>query len=330
MKKQLVALAIGTSMFALVAAGSASASLNVFQTYVGSYGVSSTGFGSTSDAGNITATVPAGSTVVAAYLYSNTYFNAPPPTGTLAGDTVNYSTALANIGSLQASRADVTSILAPLINGGPGGTYSFGITETSSNVNGEALVVIYQNAALSTTTIGILDGGSAQGGDNSTISFGTPLDPSAPGFQAEMRIGDSHSCCDQASTITVNGNTLTTVAGNDDDNVDGFDANGNLITVGGQDDPFTAASLGSPATNYATDHERYDLSSFIAQGDTAIHINTVNPSQDDDIFLEIFQVTGEGHVSSGTPEPATWAMMLTGFAGLGAMLRRRKAASAAA
>jgi len=32
----------------------------------------------------------------------------------------------------------------------------------------------------------------------------------------------------------------------------------------------------------------------------------------------------------GVPEPATWAVMLTGFAGMGAMLRRRRAIAAAA
>ncbi|MGZ3371658.1 MAG: PEPxxWA-CTERM sorting domain-containing protein, partial [Caulobacteraceae bacterium] len=32
----------------------------------------------------------------------------------------------------------------------------------------------------------------------------------------------------------------------------------------------------------------------------------------------------------GVPEPATWAMMLVGFGGLGAMLRQRKARAAAA
>ncbi|MGZ6016329.1 MAG: PEPxxWA-CTERM sorting domain-containing protein, partial [Phenylobacterium sp.] len=32
--------------------------------------------------------------------------------------------------------------------------------------------------------------------------------------------------------------------------------------------------------------------------------------------------------AGGVPEPATWAMMLTGFFGLGSMLRRRRAALA--
>ena len=34
--------------------------------------------------------------------------------------------------------------------------------------------------------------------------------------------------------------------------------------------------------------------------------------------------------SGGVPEPATWAMMLTGFGGLGALMRRRRALSVAA
>jgi hypothetical protein len=32
----------------------------------------------------------------------------------------------------------------------------------------------------------------------------------------------------------------------------------------------------------------------------------------------------------GVPEPATWAMMITGFAGMGAMIRRRRSIGAIA
>ena len=37
------------------------------------------------------------------------------------------------------------------------------------------------------------------------------------------------------------------------------------------------------------------------------------------VFLDNVSVTG------GVPEPAAWAMMLIGFSGLGALLRRRRA-----
>jgi hypothetical protein len=38
---------------------------------------------------------------------------------------------------------------------------------------------------------------------------------------------------------------------------------------------------------------------------------------------ETFNVSLVGTPTSGVPEPATWAMMLIGFAGVGAALRRR-------
>ncbi len=322
---------------ALLSAGGANASLNVFKSFTGNLGLSTAGFGSTSDAGSITANVPSGSTVVAAYLYSS-LFSPTTASGTLNGNALNYSPLGVDNGFLQASRADVTSIVAPVINGGAGGAYSFNIQETSGSTDGEALVVVYSNGTLATSTIGILDGFSASAGDNSSINFAAGLDPTAAGFHAELRIGDGFSCdtnCSngsQVSLIDVNGLRMTNVAGDNDDSVDANPSNGNLITVGSDNDPFTLASPGNPQNNYLLDHERYDLSPFITKGDTSIKLHTLNPSGDDNIFLEVFSVSGAGvvHGNGGVPEPATWAMMLMGFGGLGAVMRRRRSRLVAA
>lgn len=322
-------VAQGCALAALASVASpASASLNVYKTYTGTVGLSSAGFGSTSNAGSLTVNAPAGSTVLGAYLYSSTYFGGSAG-GTLNGSAVNYSTPLGSTSgccNLQAYRADVTSIVAPVVNGGAGGAYNFKVTETGTNVDGEALVLVYSNPTLTTSTIGILDGFSATTGDSSQINFVNPLNPAAPGFFAEMRIGDGFSCCSQASRITVNGKTLTTVAGNNDDSVDSALSNGNLITVGSDNDPFTAATPGSPASNYATDHERYDLAPFITAGDTSIKLTTLNPSNDDNIFLELFHVSGIASVTSGVPEPTSWATMVAGFGFIGGAIRNRRRA----
>ncbi|WP_394763868.1 PEPxxWA-CTERM sorting domain-containing protein [Phenylobacterium sp.] len=43
-----------------------------------------------------------------------------------------------------------------------------------------------------------------------------------------------------------------------------------------------------------------------------------------------FALVGSVSLKGAVPEPATWAMMLVGFGGLGAMIRKRRAATAAA
>lgn len=338
-----VALA-GLTLLCGIVTNNARASDALFQQFVGNYGVATSGWGSTSNSGTITTNVPVGSTVVAAYLYTSTYNTDPPgppsvgpvftPGGSLGGQSVNYNTPLGINGTaccnLEAYRADVTSIVAPVINGGPGGTYSFSITEAAqpnqqtAGQDGEALVIVYTNPANPTQTIGILNGFASSTGDISSITFGIPLNPSAPGFFAHMAIGDGFSCCNQMSTITVNGLQMTTAAGNNDSSVDGGNvANGNLITVGNINGPFTGGMPGSPQTDYNADHEAYNLVPFINNGDTTITINTVNGSRDDNIFLEVFDVAGVASINPGVPEPSTWAMMLLGFLGLGFAAQRR-------
>ena len=310
---------------ACVWAGTASAALVTLDTYTGNVGLSTDGFGSTGGVGTISASAAAGSVVRAAFLYSATFFDngsPPPATVTLNGSSVSFTATSENPNGLATHRADVTSIVAAAINGGAGGVYNFALDEggAGGNINGEALVVIFDNPALGISTIGILDGFSAVGGDSTAINFSTPLDPSDPGFFAEMYIGSSHSCCSQRSTITVNGGLLTENAGDFDDGLDL--ANGSLITVGSFDDPFSPLN-----PSYVDDHEKYDLSSFVTLGDTAINIATVNPSGDDNIFLAAFHVSGVATVGPPpVPVPAAIWLLGSALAALGAGSRLRKSA----
>ena len=72
---------------ACLSLGSAHAALTPFQMYTGNVGVSSDGWGSTTQAGVISADVPVGATVTAAYLYTSTFSNAALTGvgGTIAG-----------------------------------------------------------------------------------------------------------------------------------------------------------------------------------------------------------------------------------------------------
>jgi hypothetical protein len=304
----------------------ANASLTTFATFNGTVGLSTDGWGSLGTSGSIHAFVPAGSTVIAAYLYTSLTPNQTVFGDSLNGSAVSFGPRVVNPSiNLSMARADVTSIVAPVINGGPGGTYTIPITETNSaGQDGEALVVVYSNAALPNASVGILDGFSAVGGDTSMINFSTPLDPTASGFFAEMRIGDGFSCCGQASTISVNGTTITNNAGNDDDGTSG-DANGDLITVGGNNDPFSPL-----LPTYAQDHERYNLIPEITTGDTSINVHTNNPSRDDNIFLETFFVSGDAGFnapppSSGVPEPGSVVLFGTLAAAIAFRFRRKAA-----
>jgi hypothetical protein len=315
--KLLITTFCGLVLFTSCLVNVANATLIPFQSFSGHVAMSTDGWGGLSDQGIISASAGVNSTVLAAYLYTATISTNSTPTVELDGNVVTFGPEVTNTSytTLGSHRADVTTIVKNKIDNGVGGVYNFDIEETllGNQVDGSALVVVYENALLDVATVGILDGFTDINGDTTAINFGLPLSPNAPGFFAEMVLGISYSCCDQASEVKVNGTTITSVAGNNDDGEDVSD--GSLITVGGYDDPFTPSN-----PTYQQDHERYNLVPYITDGDTSININTNNPSNNDNIFLAGFYVSGVASFNekppTGVPEPSTLAIFALGMIGL--------------
>ena len=260
----------------------------VAATFIGNAGISTDGLGTTGS-GTIQAEVPAGSTVEYAFVHIATRKIQPGQIG-FDGQGVPI-TWLNNTepgpSQFKTGRADVTEIVANKVGSG-GGTFNFTLDETVTgnpgNVEGTSLTVIYSNSELPERTILVLEGGlTGPTPKTNTLYLNEPLDPTVPGFTAQMALGIQFGVLNgtQYSTIDVNGKRLTSSAGDYDD---GSGANGQLVTVGGVGD-----SLSNPANSASTtdksDDELYDLTPFLTKGDASIRLDTANPSNDDSIFL---------------------------------------------
>lgn len=263
--------------------------------------------GNSTPVGDLDIFVPAGSTIEKAFLYSSATPDQSVNSVGFDGIVLNAddftSLGINTSGlNLQAFRADVTSQVATKVGNG-GGQFIFTIDSENPNtgIDGEVLAVVYSNSNESERTIAFLDGFSDSDGDITSVSFSNPLDTSVPGFEALFSLGIGYGFQgDQASQVDVNGERLTSAAGGQDD---GASTNGELITLGGTgDDPSNPDNPNAgPNGDPRFDDELYNLAfgSFLNDGDTTLIINTLNPSNDDNIFFAGLNITAKADVNPG-------------------------------
>lgn len=280
----------------------------------GPISVSIDGAGFASQTGTIDVEKPAGATVIAAYLVSAVAsgFDTPPPLK-LANSSVSFShLAKATVAyNFRNHFADVTNIVKPLIDPASAGIHSLaldeGITDFtptpptigSSVVDGESLIVIFDDPAKPVSTVIIMFGAANSTGDSFTFNFDPLINLSSQKPWLSLGISFSNQSANRTQhseiAVTTSSNsssqTVSLTAGDCDD---GACSMGSLMTVGGIGD-----SLDLPANSLADDDELYGLTSFLASGDTSLTVNTRNPTIDDNLFQSVLYF--EGVAVTGAP-----------------------------
>jgi hypothetical protein len=230
-------------------------------------------------------------------------FNIPNGCMTLNGLPINWNVTIPNSISSYNHYADVTGIIAAIINPAGAGITNLTVTECNyADIDGIALLVVFADPAAPQKTVVIMFGALSTAGDNFALTLGTPIDPAAPGATLDMGLGISFGweLTGQFSIIDINTVRLTSSAGGYDDWTGSNLWNGALMTVGGigdvnanPPDPY----LSDTPTRY--DDELYSLLPFITNTTTNILVNTVNPSNDDNIFMAYFEISGAAIIGEG-------------------------------
>lgn len=281
------------------ATGVSGASLTPVVTETGKITVSADALGGNPPSGTLDIDKPAGATVRSAYfMVASTGFSGYLPVSsdvTLNGANPTFSASVATSISSYTVFGDVTALVKGTIDAAAPGVVPISYTEGSSitgGLDGAALVVIFDDPAQATTNTVVLSfGAQSTTGDQFLVSFANPLDLTDPNLRLEMSLAISFGFqpTPQVSLIDVNGTRLTSCAGGQDD---GVGSNGGLITIGGTgDSPANPADPFETNCQVRSDDELYDLKPFAKQGDTQMVVNTFNPTNDDNIFLAIFNLT---------------------------------------
>lgn len=303
--------------------------------------------GPTAVNGSLRADTPAGAEVLQVFLYSSSIWDGSTSNVSLAGNLLSTATAttlVPNVNPATTLRWDVTSIMKPLIEG-TNGLQSFTYVE-AGNMDGGVLAVVYKHASTAGGTAIIMDGELATTGDSTTLTFASPY----TGGDVIMSLASSYSYngngtttnTGQVTTIDVVTSSspsrrLTACAGGNDDGAFA-NANGTLITVGGIGD--TATNPSPLCQGGAGDDELYNLAlgnaadatPFLQAGDTSVTLNTLNPTNDDNVFFLGFTTTfkvsqvNDDNIddSNDVPEPGVLPLMGLGLLGAFAAQRRRR------
>jgi len=284
----------------------------------GQYSWSIDGLGTLDGTGDIQVQKPAGGTVYKAYFVAAQVQDGSKPSLNVASNIqLNGAAVTFEYESLNASGnpsnafnnyfADVTSLVSSTINGQPAGVVDITVDEGGLDVEGTALVVLFNDLNVDVATVVLAFGNSSPSGDSFTLAFDALTSPQTQDLQMSVGISYSYDRDGmvrvedwQSSTIFVNDVLMTDIAGSDDDcdepdHVNDCDDDA-LVTVGGVGDNTTNPTMPSADTwSEAADDELYSLTPFVEVGDTSINVETSNPSSDDNIFLDAFYLK---HVSA--------------------------------
>ncbi len=221
--------------------------------------------------------------------------------------------------------ANVTSIVKEKIDAAPAGDVTFTAAEPNNPtlIDGEILAVTLNDPTVTEpNSVTLLYGAQNPLGDTFHIGLAEPINKTNPNFALNLSLGISYGYqpAGQYSVVHVNEKLLTSSAGGQDDCYQKYEPvpdyqepgceNGDLITAGGigdttEDPPEPEATdetcknaAGEPAPR--CDDELYSLLPFVTNGETELTFETLNPSDNDNIFFAALEthsnaaVVGEG------------------------------------
>ena len=201
------------------------AALNNSFTFTGNGNWSIDGAGFSPNENTLFAVVPIGSFVEQAYFYAATSFNTSAPSINLAA--TNYSAQRGPILERLALPAcghtgpTLRNKIRAGIGNGASSAFAFvaSTADTSGNLEGTVLAIVYSNPLESRRNISFYDGFVDVGGTTINHTFSSPLAPGISGLEAlvSLGIGFSAGGTAQRSTVDVNGRRLTSSAGGEDD-----------------------------------------------------------------------------------------------------------------
>ncbi len=270
----------------------------------GHYTLSADGIGSAASSMNVRVNKPTATATVQYALLISTITGSAVGNGcvSLAGTSLNWDGSASTPYPFNNQWVDVTSIVAAQVNSLGAGQTTLAITECNSGaIDGEALLVVFNDVTATEKTIIIMCGAMNSAGDDFSVTLAEPIDPAAPSALLDMGIGIGFSYQNggggQVSQVSVNGTRITSSAGGEDD---GASANGALITVGGIGDSHdNPANPFAGTTNPRSDDELYNILPFITNTTTNLTLTSYNPSGDDNIFLAYFALSGAAIIGEG-------------------------------